>query len=317
MKNSKTTNDLPDRPLQKNREVWLLGQPPLRTYLKYVIDNVVDASTIPQSVLINDWRTANEYYAQLELQEAGIAQTIETQDLDADLQALAEDVIADSRYKRAFDLLPTRIAVVEIDKMVVGQPNVSENHSQKIMQGLGEKPSNEKLFRFCLPLDRSEADVQMRQIGHQRYLFWSSSADFRFQEAKLLQKHNIKGYDPVGEVSNVLALLIGFGSNFLNLIEFEGRMLIHNGHHRLHALRSLGVTHAPCVVQTVTQLEELRLVASQAIIEDPNFYFVAKRPPVMKDFFNPKIRKVHFTERLSTIVEVGFDVKVSTNVKAF
>ena len=148
-------------------------------------------------------------------------------------------------------------------------------------------------------------------------MFWSPSADFRFQEAILQQKDKFGGVNPVGEVSNILALFIGFGSNFLNLIEFEGRILIHNGHHRLYALRSLGITHAPCVVQTVTQLEELRLIASPAVVEDPTFYFAAKQPPIMKDFFDSKIRKVHFTERLSTIIEVSFDVKVSTNVKAF
>jgi hypothetical protein len=41
----------------------------------------------------------------------------------------------------------------------------------------------------------------------------------------------------------------------------------------------------------VTRGEELGLVGSK-IAEDPSFYFKAARPPVLKDFFDPNIRKV-------------------------
>jgi len=54
-------------------EVWLLGQPPLHTYLDFVKDMVIGGETLDPKALTDEWRVANDYYHELEEREAGIA----------------------------------------------------------------------------------------------------------------------------------------------------------------------------------------------------------------------------------------------------
>jgi hypothetical protein len=302
----------PDR-----REVWLLGQPPLDTYLGFLKELALDVGAIPPSKHVDEWRAADDYYAELETSENGIAQTIESFPIDPALQPLADEVAADPRFGRAFDLLVPRFAMVELDKLMVGHPYLNESHKDRLKAKIGPSPSPEALFRFCQPLDRDEAPVQIRKAGSRRYLFWSPSTDFRFQEAELLRPDQAPGYQPIGPLAGIVGLMVGYGSNFLSVIESDKRMLLHNGHHRAYALRDLGITHAPCIVQTVTRVEELRLVATRSVAEDPAFYFASKRPPILKDFFDPKLRKVHRVRAAANVIEVSFEVKEMKQIRDF
>jgi len=76
-------------------------------------------------------------------------------------------------------------------------------------------------------------------------------------------------------------------------------------------MRSAGFTHAWCVVETVTRKDELRLTADEDVIADPEFYFAARRPPLLKDFFDPRLAR-HFRARRSEfVVEVEISIRTS------
>ena len=109
--------------------------------------------------------------------------------------------------------------------------------------------------------------------------------------------------------NGILGLKVGYSSNFLSVIESDKRMVLHNGHHRAYALRAMGYTHAPCIIQTVTRTDELNLVASREVTEAPAHYFKSARPPLLKDFFNSRIRKVFQLPRILRMVEVSFEVR--------
>ena len=113
-----------------------------------------------------------------------------------------------------------------------------------------------------------------------------------------------------GAVGGVLGLLVGFGSNLLNAVrsDGDGRMLLNNGYHRACALRALGVTHAPCLVQTVTRRDELALTVPSRVTDTAAFYFKSARPPLLKDFFDPRTRKVVPVRRVKHVVELCFEV---------
>jgi len=72
-----------------------------------------------------------------------------------------------------------------------------------------------------------------------------------------------------------LGVVVGYSANFMNAVcdDDSGRLLLHNGYHRACALLELGVTHAPCVVQTVTSRDELDLVAKPLVANDPGYFF--------------------------------------------
>lgn len=298
------------------RELWLLGQPPLGRYLDFVEDFVIDGKEMRRGDLIEEWRQANDYYYELETSEANIADHAEVRPVDSALQPLVRAVEEDARFQRSYDELPTRIAMVELEKTVVPQPHVNLDHVERLKARLSANPSGEALFRFCLPLDRDEAPVRTRRMGGGRFQFWSPSSDFRFLEDKLLHGDETGDLSSFGPIASALSLLVGYGSNFLTAIESDGRLLLHNGHHRAYALRDLGITHAPCIIQTVTRRDELNLVASRSVTSDPAFYFKASRPPLLKDFFDPKIRKVLRVPPIVRLIELSFEVK-ETEIRDF
>jgi hypothetical protein len=290
-------------------ELWLLGQPPLHHYLNYVESTVIGGSSIPRSELVDEWRNANDHYYDLEISEADAADQIEVLDLPPAMAPMAAAVTKDPCYRRAFDTLPTRFAMVDLERLIVAQSHVNLTHAKRLRAGLSAKPTPEEVFRFCQPLDRKVPPVNVRRVGETRYSFTSESSDFRFREAVLLQPKQIQSGERFGSVAAIVGLVVGFSSNFLTAVQSDNRLLLHNGHHRAFALLDHGITHAPCIIQTVTRLDELNLVAGRTVQKAPTFYFKAARPPLLKDFLDPKIRKVLRIPRLLQMIEVNFDVQ--------
>ncbi|MFC4171102.1 hypothetical protein ACFOYU_03365 [Microvirga sp. GCM10011540] len=290
-------------------ELWLLGQPPLHQYLSYMQDTVIDGRSLPRSALVDEWRRANDYYYELETGEAGIADRIEILDLPSSLEPLADALREDPCYRRAYDVLPTRLAMVELQHLVVAQPHVNLTHANRLREHLSPKPSNDEVFRFCHPIDRPGPNVGVRRIGDTRFSFTSESSDLRFREAILLRADQIAGGVRFGTSAMVVGLVVGFSSNFLTAIQSDNRLVLHNGHHRAFALLAHGVTHAPCIIQTVTRRDELNLIAGSDVQEEPAFYFKSARPPLLKDFLDPRIRKVHRIPCPLQMIDVRFEVQ--------
>lgn len=288
-------------------EIWLLGQPALQDYLDFVRDTAVDPAE-PRA-LCDEWRRANDYYHELEVAEAGIADGGERRDLDPALAPLAEELAADPHFRNTFDVLPVAVEMVELDRLVVWQPRVTATFVHGLQARLGPAPDPEALFRFCLPVGPARADVKIRRLGSRRYVFSSESTDLRFHGPELFDAGRLRGHAGFGPVGGVLGLVVGFGSNLLGAIRADDRLLLQNGYHRACALRALGVTHAPCVVQTVTRRDELAVVGPQRVVDAPAFYFKSARPPLLKDFFDPRIRKPLRVRRTRKVIELSFEVR--------
>ena len=89
----------------------------------------------------------------------------------------------------------------------------------------------------------------------------------------------------------------------------DGRLLLKNGYHRAYAMRDIGITHAPCIVQTVASRDELGIAVNSDVARDLDFYFASARPPILKDFFDPKIRRIHQVYKTLKMIEIEFEVR--------
>src|SRR6185369_8905719 len=173
-------------------EIWLLGQPSVQEYLDFVKDTVVGPFPRPMA-LVDEWRRANDYYAELEHSETGIADTVGCAALDPAMTALAEKATADPSFRRVFDTLPTTFAMVELDKLMVAQKSVNGTYFEKLAARMGPDAAPEDVFRFCVPLEAPEIAVHTQKVGSKRWSFRCDSIDFRFHEAAFLRPDQVSG----------------------------------------------------------------------------------------------------------------------------
>lgn len=295
----------------EHQEMWLLGQAPLQKYLSFLEDLGVEPIAAQRVKLIQEWSAAGVYYDELAKREAGIADKLDCAALDPLLAPLAEQVRNSSHYTRTFDSLPTRIAMVDLARLVVCQNHVTRSFVDRLKMQLGPHPDLPSLFRFCLPLDNTPTPVQMRAVGSKRYVFRSDSTDFRFHESVLLRPEQLDAYSSYGNIAAVVGLVVGFSSNFLNAVcdDDSERLLLHNGYHRACALLELGITHAPCIIQNVSCRDELDIIAKPIVANDPGYFFNRPRPPLLKDFLDLRIRKLIPIKKVARMIEVNFEVR--------
>jgi hypothetical protein len=292
--------------------IWLLGQPHLSDYLAFVREKVIGGDAISPRELADEWRAANDLYYELEQDEAGLADGADCLDLPAELAPLRDAVLDDPYFRESFDTLPVEIRLVELSRLVVSQSNISCGFSDALQARVPAASDLEGLFRFCLPLERAQPPVRARRNGKDRYVFTSPSTDFRMHPPRLLDPGQVEGLNSFGPVASILAFAIGFGSNFLSVVRSDGRLLLQNGYHRAYTLLAAGVSHAPAVVQDVTRKDELRLAASDDVVDDPAFYFRAARPPLLRDFLDPRLGKRLLARRMETSIEIEFKVRSSS-----
>ncbi|HEY0457355.1 MAG TPA: hypothetical protein VGE41_13370, partial [Verrucomicrobiae bacterium] len=101
----------------------------------------------------------------------------------------------------------------------------------------------------------------------------------------------------------------GFGSNFMNAMHCEGRLVLNNGTHRAYALRELGVKHVPCIVEHATSRDELEVIASSEVRAEPNLYLTHPRPSMLRDYFDERLRKIFPIHRRMTQLQIKFEVE--------
>lgn len=294
---------------REREELWLLGQPALTDYLDYVRRAVIGGEDIDRRSLIDAWRAANDAYFELESEEDGLADTVERRPLPKAMAPLAAELKSSPHFAATFDRMPTTIEMVELDKIVVSQRRVTKTFVDRLAAKLAPHPDPAGLFRFCQPLERRDPPVTIRRLSADRYLFASESNDLRVLNTTLLRPEQLLLQQSSGPVAAAVGVSVGYGSNFLSLIRCEDRVVLHNGYHRAVAMRAAGITHAPCIVQTVTRKDELEVSAGDAVAEDPAFYFRARRPPLLRDFFDPRIVTVLKARPFLKLIEVSFEVR--------
>lgn len=293
----------------ETEEIRLLGQPPLGDLLDDVERLVIGGATMSRSALCDAWRRANDVYAEYEKDEAGLAETVGCEPLDDDLEPLVGAVRASRHFQETFAHLPVSFGMVEIDKLVVYQPRVNRTWAQAVAGRLGPAPSAEAVFRCCQQVDAAAPPLTVEETDDDRFVFSSPVTHIAFHEAVLLRPEQVPHYASYGPIAGIVGLVVGFRGNFLNVIRADDRILLNNGYHRAFALRSLGVTHVPCVIQDVSRVDELRLRAAERVGDDPAFYFRAKRPPLFKDFFDQRIARVFRMRPRRRVVEVAYEIR--------
>ncbi len=291
-----------------DENLYLNGRPTMKDFIRYVRSHAVHPPG--EGMLVEEWQAANDVVRAIEKEEAGCADhpPIIKLEVNSKYEPLLIEFLKDPLIRHGFNTVPTEVAMVELDRLVVYQKNIDLAFVRQLKNKLGPAPSDEEIFRTCLPYDHPQPPVTWSRVHHNKFVFMSPSNDLRFLGTMRLQASNIKDYAPPGNLVGVVGIAVGFGSNFLNAVCAENRIILNNGSHRAYALRDMGFTHVPCIVQHVASREQLDVVACTDIREAPDFYLKHPRPSMLKDYFNPKLRKVMPVRRRLHQVTVQFEV---------
>jgi len=284
--------------------VFICGRPSLQGYISFVRDQAI--APPDERTLTEQWNRGAKEYARRQRTEAGIADDVTIDPLPRAFAPLEKQLRSDPVFMSGFDSVPTELGIVDLDRLVIYQRHIDLSFVETLKARFGRKPSAETIFRTCLLSDYPTPPVKWMRTASDTFVFLSPSNDLRYLGTMTLEERHITGYTLPGACVGIVGLGVGFGSNFLNAIHVNGRLVLHNGSHRAYALRSIGVTHAPCIVQRVGSLEELKIVTTSDLQRNPDRYLRPKRPPMMRDYFDPKLHRIIKCVRRLKQVRVKF-----------
>lgn len=292
-----------------DENLYLIGRPPLKQFLRFVRSHAVNPPD--EGTLTEEWQAASQHIRVLEKDEAGWADNppVTKVEIDAQYEPLLTEFLKDPLVQNGFNTVPTEVAFVELDRLVVCQRHIDTTFARRLREKLGPAPSDETIFRTCLPYDHPQPPVKWSSVHRDSFVFMSPSNDLRFLGPMQLQSAHVKDYPPPGNLVGVVGLAVGFGSNFLNAIRVENRIILNNGSHRAYALRDMGITHVPCILQHLASRDQLEVVAPSEVCRHPDLYLKHPRPPMLKDYFHPRLRKVMPVHRRWRQVTVRFEVE--------
>jgi len=271
--------------------LFLIGRPTLKQFIRFARSNAVRPRGSAR--LADEWRAAWEIVRGLREAEAGAADDPPIVRIPVEEHApLLAEFLKDPLVRHGFNLVPSEVAFVELDRLVVSQKHIDITHARRVEERLGPTPSPEQVFRACLSSDHPRARVESGPEGENRYVFVSPSNDLRTLGMQVLEPRHLRGVAPPGDVVGLIGVAVGFGSNFLSVIHAENRLLLHNGSHRAYALRKLGIQSVPCIVQHVSCRDELELVALPEVRRNPGLYLEDPRPPMLADYFRSGLHTV-------------------------
>jgi hypothetical protein len=293
--------------------VYLIGRPPISEFIGFIQTQTVDSHLMDSTKLTEEWRLANERVKEIEKVEEGFGDDHILQAIPQKLNYLLEELNKDEIFKKAYGFMPYEFGMVELDRLIVYQKFINLKHVDRIKRQIEKDLSDEAIFKLCFPYNLQESEtagINHQQVSSNAYHFVSASNDLRYLDTILLKKEQIQGYIPNGLVAGIVAIVVGFGTNYLSAVSVDNRLILNNGSHRAYALRDLGITHIPCVVQKVHNVDELELFGSN-IISIVQRYHDNGRPPLLKDYFDSRLRKIVSLSSKKRHLQVNFNIDTS------
>ena len=291
------------------RERLLLGPQHLQEVLDLVgsLDGLTPSPDRGQ--LAERWRKAVAEYQRLALVEPGAAEAIDIRPLPKAMGRHIGRLVELPGVRRTFDTVPVAFGMVELDKLVISQYSMTQAVVDRIIENHPLPLNPKRLVELCLPLNPPAADFRLAGQSGREFTFVADAHDMRFLDAQVLDPVAVRQADVMGHPQAVVALSVGFSANLLNAVRYNGRVAINNGHHRALALRQMGFTHAPCLIQPCSSVDDLGQAGTRELCDHIDLYFHAPRPPLLRDFDNPKLTLTVQAPRMRRVVTLKVEVQ--------
>jgi hypothetical protein len=296
------------RPVQAlDEELCLMGATRMADFIDFVRERAIGGPDMDQGDLADMWRDASVVFNELQTTEAGAADKPEVLPLSKALQAHVDALVKLPMFHSTFSAVPVAFGMVELDKLVACQQHISCASVQTMVDTLAMPPGDAGLAALCLPLTPADIGFRIALQEQGQAIFVADNHDIRFLGAQVLDPSAIQGLNCAGHPQAVLALSVGCTTNVLNVVRYGSRMVLNNGYHRAFALRQLGVTHAPCLIQVCAHWEDVGLAAADEMYENGPVYFSNARPPLLRDYANPLLARRFAVHKVKKQIRLTYE----------
>lgn len=282
-------NDINDDGLDPT--LLLKGLFPLPKFIRFVRERCPPGS-VDEAMLVEEWRKARALVSRLHQDEADEADAMNALALPEEMLPMAEQSLRQPSMHRMTSMVPRRWQMVEIDRLVVFQECINLRHIDQLAAVTAASPDAREIMELVARSGRhANPDVRFTQSDG-NYTFASASNDLRFLDVATINPRAIADYEPFGSASHALVIYLGFSDNLISATRIGRRIILTNGSHRLYLLRRLGFRHAPCLVTDASDSDLSDVLLPAAVKQDRQFYLGASRPPLFKDYLDPRLNRI-------------------------
>ncbi|MCW2065531.1 UNVERIFIED_ORG: hypothetical protein M2420_000869 [Stenotrophomonas maltophilia] len=266
----------------------LKGLFPLPKFVRFARERCPPGS-FDEAALVADWKTARVEVLRLRQEEANDADAIAVHALPEDLMPLADQAMRQPSLHRMTSVLPRTWQMVDIDRLVIFQECINLRHIDQLAATMPASPAAHDVMQLVARCgEHAHPQVRFTQSDGS-YTFASTSNDLRFLDVATINPASITGYEPFGVASHAVVIYLGFSDNLISATRFGSRVILTNGSHRLYLLRKLGFRYAPCLVTDASDSDLSEVLLPAPIKQDRAFYLSSPRPPLFRDYVDPRL----------------------------
>lgn len=269
------------------RQLYLFAFATQAEVQQHVRTQTLEEEATRLSQIMDTWAQLQPRVAEIVQREAGFAEAMTIAPIPEEHARKLEGFASDPLFQRTYAGLPTQFAQIEIDRLIAPQRTVNLDYVDRLRKSYPQVPTLDELLDICTSPKRDMDAIQHLEIAPNTHAFSSPNSDIRFLGAffKEVTPEDLAYAATGGIPAAAIIAFVGYGAAPVNVLQVGSRFVLNNGFHRVYALRALGITHIPVVLQ---QIRNVQLEFPPAVAALPREYLLnAPRPVLMKDFFEP------------------------------
>jgi hypothetical protein len=290
---------------------YLGGRQSLSEYIRFVKAVALDGDGRTEQSLTEEWQLFSARIRKLETEGSKHPDISELPSLPPPLVHEADAVLRNSDIHGSLRRFSHRWAMVELDCLVVYQNYIDLNFAKELRAAIPQAPSEHQILRIALGTSCERPAVQLTRVDDKTFQFSSLSRDLRCIDIISLDPSLAANQSPPGHSLALIGIFVGFGANIFTAVHVNNRVILGNGTHRAYALRSLGVTHVPCLIQEIGDEVELKTLGVTELLHNSELYLHSSRPPLFKDYFDSDLCTLIPVSRSKRLLQVHCAIEYS------
>ncbi len=256
-------------------------------FIEYIQTKCTEEDIKHTDKLVQDWEKVARIFETMQSTESRVADSIQVLPVSESIARKLKPVQESSIFQNTYSKTNWEFKIVEIDKLITLQNGVYLDFIEKLKNKLPQKLTEDALVDFTISLKKDYAPISRLKNADNQVIYSSDSSDLRVigSFSQPIETVTLPNEVMTGIPVRCLITLVGYGLPIANVLAMGNRLVLNNGFHRLYVLRSLGITHAPVLLQRIVNIQDVPTAIQTNFIN----LISMPRPPLMKDYFSNEL----------------------------